>query len=155
MARHIRTGERGFTYLAALFLLAMLSVLTARSLQSWATLEQRERETQLLWVGEQYRQAITTYYRLNRAYPHKLEDMEQMPGSDASFPKRTLRRIYRDPITNLAEWGLVASSDGGVKGVYSRSMAQPLKTGGFPDNEAAFASAQHYQDWQFIYEAPN
>lgn len=153
MAPTTRTGEQGFTYLAALFLLTVLSVMCARTLQMWHTLDQREREDQLCWVGEQYRTAIGEYYRTTQTYPPSLDAMLRIPSSPITH--RTLRTLYHDPLTNL-DWGLIKTTDEkGITGVYSQSAAQPIKTGGFPNVESAFTGAKHYQDWRFVYPPPS
>ena len=45
---------------------------------------------------------------------------------------RHLRRLYRDPLTGSADWGVVKGPDGGVIGVYSQAPGKPLKQDGFP-----------------------
>ncbi|WP_374350003.1 type II secretion system protein [Chitinimonas sp.] len=154
MARITKIGEAGFTYPAALFLLVVLMIMSARALNVWKTSEQHAREQELLWVGQQYRQAIKTYYELSpgseKRYPSDLRDL--LEHRFTTQIRRPLRRPYRDPITNRAEWGVVTAPDGGVMGVYSLSMAEPLKKGGFEESNAEFANKKHYQDWQFIYQ---
>ena len=118
--------------------------------------QQREKEAELLFVGQQYRQAISAYYERSpggaKRYPKKLEDML----ADNRYPtlQRYLRRPYPDPLTGKAEWGLVEAPDGGIMGVYSLSEAPPIKTGGFSKRDESFSDAARYADWKFFYAGP-
>jgi hypothetical protein len=115
--------------------------------------QQREKEVELLFVGNEFRQAITAYYEqtpgIVKRYPQKLEDLLQ----DKRYPmaKRYLRRIYADPMTGKPQWGLMEAPGGGFMGVYSQSEATPIKSAGFSKADQSLADAQHYQDWKFFY----
>ena len=54
--------QRGFTYLALLFYLAVLSAGLATVAVSWQTARQREKEEELLFAGAAIREAIALYY---------------------------------------------------------------------------------------------
>jgi type II secretory pathway pseudopilin PulG len=154
-ARRNLRREGGFSYLIALFLVAMVSIISVRALENSLSAERREKEAELLRVGQAYRNAIKSY-------------VEEAPGTDKPYPPdlksllldkrgtvhlRPLRKLFRDPITGSGEWGLVMTTDGtGVMGVYSKSVLQPFKTDGFPLELAAFKNATQYQQWQFIYK---
>ncbi|QDQ25658.1 type II secretion system protein [Chitinimonas arctica] len=145
--------QHGFSYLVALFLVAILAVLTTRALENSRTAELREREAELLYVGQAYQAAIRAYYRNGSGsvrYPATLEALllDQRPLR----PQRPLRRLYRDPILASQDWGLVRAPSGGIMGVYSRSLQAPQKTDGFPAALANFKGATQYRDWQFIYQ---
>ncbi len=55
--------QSGFTYLALLFAVALIGTSLGIVGQLWHMEMQREKEAQLLWVGNQYRQAIEQYWR--------------------------------------------------------------------------------------------
>lgn len=153
MAASMRNGERGFTYLGVLLLIAVSSVALAASGTLWRTCVQREHERQLLWVGGQYAQALRSFYRASPGlaqYPQALDELLQ----DNRFPaaQRHIRRLYPDPVTGSDDWGLLRAIDGRITGVYSRSAATPLKTSGFDAQWSAFEGLQHYSDWQFVAE---
>jgi type II secretory pathway pseudopilin PulG len=141
--------QRGFGYLMALFALAAVGLALAATGEVWHTAARRSQEAELLFVGGQFRQAIASYYRAGpagaRVYPLTLEELIE----DRRFPvpRRHLRRIYRDPVTGQAQWGLVRAS-GRLVGVHSLSKAQPLRTA-FGLREAAFADAAGYDQWVF------
>ena len=144
-----RARQRGFGYLLVLFALAALGLSLAGTGQVWHTTSQREKEADLLFVGNQYRRAIESYYKQSpdavKQYPLKLEDLLE----DKRFPtpKRHLRQLYRDPMTGSADWGLLKVADS-IVGVYSTSEGSALKTK-FMERDAAFAGTSRYAEWVF------
>jgi type II secretory pathway pseudopilin PulG len=144
-------GEGGFSYLGALFLVAILGLGLAGASQSWSIASQRARERELLWVGSQYARALKSYYEQSpglRQYPKRLEDLLE----DGRFPvpRRHLRRLYPDPVTRSADWGLVKTGDGRIAGVHSRSEQEPWKRANFPRGWESFSGASKYSDWKFV-----
>jgi len=127
--------------------------------QVWQTSAVREREVELLHVGNEYRKAIERYFLAGpRQYPRNLSDLVKDPRQPGTV--RHLRRLYPDPITGGAEWGLVKAPDGGIAGVYSLSDEAPLKLARFAVRDATFEGKTKYSDWQFAYSptlaaAPN
>lgn len=145
-----QSRQRGFTYLTVLFLVAMMAGGLALAGEVWHTSAMREKEADLLHIGNEYRKAIERYYLLGaRQYPKNLADLIKDPRQPGTV--RHLRRLYPDPITGKDEWGLVKADDGGIAGVYSTSEAAPLKTGGFAVRDASFEGKAKYADWQFVY----
>jgi type II secretory pathway pseudopilin PulG len=150
-------GQRGFTYLTVLFVVAMMSGGLALIGEVWHTSNVREKEAELLHIGNEYRRAIERYYksgppsdpRRPRQYPKNLADLVKDPRDAGTV--RHLRRLYPDPITGKEEWGLVKSADGGFAGVYSLSEDAPLKTAGFAVRDAAFEGKTKYSEWQFVF----
>ena len=144
--------QKGFTYLTVLFVVAMMAGGLALAGEVWHTSAMREKEADLLHVGNEYRKAIERYYVSGpKQYPKSLADLVKDPRQPGTV--RHLRRLYPDPITGKDEWGLVKSNDGGIAGVYSTSEAAPLKTGGFAVRDASFEGKTKYADWQFVYAA--
>ncbi|TFW09515.1 type II secretion system protein [Oxalobacteraceae bacterium OM1] len=146
--------EQGFSYVIVIFTVAILTVVSVRALENSLTHEKRDREAELLFVGQAFRNAIRDYYEKSpgslKSYPASLDAL--LLDERTSTTRRPLRRIYRDPMTGKAEWGLVLTEDGKVKGVHSLSQAAPMKVGGFPADLASFNGAKSYQDWQFVYQ---
>jgi type II secretory pathway pseudopilin PulG len=148
--RRARRSSRGFTYVGLLAVVALIGILLAAAGEVASTAAQRERETQLLWVGRAYRAAIGRYFSQRRAYPQTLEELLGA-APDAPVQVRFLRRLYPDPMTNAVDWVLVEAPNGGIMGVASSSKRAPLKTGHFEAEEEHFAEATTYGDWQFTY----
>jgi type II secretory pathway pseudopilin PulG len=146
-------GERGFTFAGVLLVVAAMGAGMAAYGQIASSAAQREKEQELLFVGNQFRQAIRAYYERTpgvvKRFPQKLEDL--LEDRRHAVPQRHLRRIYADPMTGKREWGLVEAPGGGVLGVYSLSQAKPFKSGGFAARDVGLGEAQRYSDWQFSY----
>jgi type II secretory pathway pseudopilin PulG len=140
-------AERGFTYIGILLAIAFLGIGLAAIGIVWATAAQRERETQLLFVGDAYRSAIASYYRAGQRYPPELHDL--IEDLRSGVVRRHLRRIYADPVTGQPDWELIRNPDGGITGVVSTSIAVPLKRANFPREDTQFTDTQCYCDWRF------
>jgi type II secretory pathway pseudopilin PulG len=138
--------QAGFTYLAMLFFVAITGSSLAASGMLWSDSQRRENERELLFVGNQFREAITQYKAQAGRYPARLEDLLQ-DGQN----RRYLRRLYRDPLSNKADWGIVeAPNKGGIMGVYSLAEGQPFKTGNFAARDIEFEGAGSYAEWRFV-----
>jgi len=145
-------AERGFTYLGMLVIVALMGLGLAAFGELYSHAAQREKERELLFVGNQFRDAIASYYNKSpgaKAYPKKLEDLVE----DTRFPmpQRHLRRVYRDPMTGKSDWALVDAPGGGFMGVHSLSEETPIKSGDFSAKDASFEDAENYTKWMFTY----
>jgi type II secretory pathway pseudopilin PulG len=147
-----RRRPAGFTYIGLLVAVALLGLLLSAAGEVAATAGRRERETQLLWVGHEYRTAIAGYWRMRRAYPKALQDLLGS-APDAPFQVRWLRRLYPDPMTNAVDWVLLPAPDGGIMGVASSSKRAPIKVARFDEVDRDFVDARTYGDWQFAFVA--
>lgn len=151
LATRTATGQHGFTFVWLLFFLATLGLGLAAVGQLWQQAAQRERERELLYIGDEFRRAIGAYYEGSpgtKHYPRRLEQLladDRVPGV-----RRHLRRIYRDPMTGQADWSLIMQGDQ-ILGVHSRSTGQPIKRANFPLDYVFFAESLGYSDWRFVY----
>jgi type II secretory pathway pseudopilin PulG len=156
MLRPQRMAHSGFTYLGLLFIVAMMSASLALVGLVWHAAQKREKEKELLFVGNQYRQAIGRYFLATpgniKQYPHSLDDL--LKDARRLNTRRYLRRLYADPITGNSKWGLVKASDGGIMGVYSLSEDEPIKTSNFKGLDKDFENKKSYAEWWFIYNRP-
>jgi len=154
MALRMPTGSRGFTYLGLMLFMAVAGIGLTMAGKVWHTEVQREKEKELLFIGDQFRQAIKSYYDSTplevKQYPPTLQELLR----DRRFPKlrRHLRRIFPDPITGSTEWGLV-KEQGRIIGVYSQSQDHPLMKFAFNAAALGTAAPKTYADWRFIYKA--
>ena len=154
-----RGGERwchGFTYIGLLIFIALMGIALAGTGMVWHTQVRREKERELLFVGDQFRRAIGQYYERSpggdRHFPQSLDDLLL----DKRYPatQRYLRRVYPDPITGKAAWGFVKGPEDRIVGVYSLSEEAPLKRAGFPANYEDFEGKERYREWRFVYAPP-
>jgi len=147
-----RGREGGFTYLGLLALVAIMGVSLAAIGEVWHTAQRREKEQELLFVGSQFRRAISLYYERtpgNGRYPANLEDLLKDPRYPST--QRYLRKIYRDPINGGTEWGVIRKPDGGIYGVHSLSEEEPIKVGNFSLADKDFEGKTKYADWIFAH----
>lgn len=142
----------GFTYIGLLMVMAIAGIAMAGVGIVWHQNTQREREKELLFVGEAYRQAIGNYYESSpngiKQFPTNIEELLL----DKRFPtvKRHIRKLYLDPMATGKAWGLLMQQDKTI-GVYSQSMVEPIKKTDFLNQYEAFGSASEYREWQFVY----
>jgi type II secretory pathway pseudopilin PulG len=142
--------QRGFTYIGLLVAIVIMGLALTVVGRVWSTTEQRERETQLLFVGHAFRMAIASYYASGHRFPGDIQELVQ--DDRFAIPKRHLRRIYPDPVTGQADWTLILTPDGqGIMGVASSSMRAPIKRARFDLVDDAFKDADCYCSWQFVY----
>ena len=154
----VRAPERanaGFTYVGVMIFLAILAMVSAAVLTAGAALQRRMNEEELLFIGAQFAEAFKSYFEATpagqRNYPAKLEELLR----DPRYPgvRRHLRKIYVDPMTGSAQWGLVAAP-GGIVGVHSLSQRAPLKVAEFEPAFAPLAGRTSYVDWKFGFAPP-
>ena len=118
----------------------------------WHQNAQRENEKELLFIGEEYRKAIGSYYESSpgaaKQFPLSLDDLLL----DKRFPntKRHIRKLYADPIARNTQWGLI-KQQAQITGIYSVSKLTPLKKFGFADQYEIFSTAVEYNEWKFNY----
>lgn len=143
MAHTRRRSQTGFTYIMLLWWVALSGLMLAALSQSWVIDAHRAREAELIWRGEQFRLALEAYASVPVAegasrLPTRLEDL--LEDRRSGVLQRHLRRIWRDPLTGRAQWGLVREGDG-IVGVHSLSAAAPLNP---PDG------ITRYDQWRFV-----
>lgn len=148
-----RVRQKGFTYVWIMFVVALIGITLAAGGQVWRTKAKREKEKELMFAGDQFRQAIGSYYESSPEIPRRYPDSLEKLLLDNRFPavKRHLRKIYFDPMTGSDEWGLIRQPGIGIVGVYSLSTQAPLKKTNFHARDASFKGAESYRDWKFIY----
>ena len=153
-SRRHASSMRGVVLLALLLTLALGAIASMAAADVWALSRQRDRETQLLYVGDQYRLAIRRYYFATspRVFPASFDEL--LEDKRFPIPVRHLRKLYPDPITGAAEWGAVRVADR-ITGIYSLSEQQPIKQANFEAVNAQFAGKTSYRDWQFIVVLPS
>lgn len=140
----------GFTFLGLLFALAVASLALAGTGVLWHFESRREKEKELLFVGEAYRRAIADYYNMTpggaKQYPQKLEDL--LLDKRFPMPVRHLRQLYRDPMSIDGNWQLLIVQER-INGVASRSGEVPIKRAGFSPVQEGFEQARSYGEWRF------
>ena len=171
--RFIFQYQSGFSYMGLLAIIAIAGIGMAGTGIVWHQDAQREGEKELLFIGEQYRNAIASYHKDGpegaKQFPATLKDL--VLDKRFASPKRHIRQLYDDPFYNSAnvkkklggissldsdesdekvQWGLVLQ-ESRITGVHSLSNAAPIKKAGFSLQNAAFSDASQYSEWIFSF----
>jgi type II secretory pathway pseudopilin PulG len=156
----MRTGQHigrrvnaGFTYIGVMIMIAVVSVAVTGVEEGWHKAHQRDKEQELLFIGDQFRRAIAQFYAHSPGkaprYPATLEELLKDPRYPVT--RRYLRKVYTDPMTGKAEWGLIIGPGGGIVGVHSLSQDAPVKKAHFRLADKAFEGKPKYADWVFMH----
>lgn len=144
--------QGGVTYLWMLFLVFLMGLGLGKTLDVYSSMLQREREEELLYVGEAYREAIKRFYLGSpgsvKEYPRNLQDLLRDPRHLTR--RRYLRTLYSDPMTGLP-FIPVPAPQGGIWGVRSSSTARPWRAAPAEVSAAGGMYASSYQQWLFVY----
>ncbi len=151
----MRRGEaccRGYSFVGALLLLALVSLGLGVAGPMWSQQAQRERERELLRIGTLYAQAIQRYRDLSpgslKQYPTSVDALLL----DTRFvgTQRHLRKAYADPVNPGGAWGLLRDQGGRIVGVHSLSQEAPLGQGAVALDDRVLPPATRYSDWKFF-----
>jgi type II secretory pathway pseudopilin PulG len=147
-------NQRGVALMAVLVMVVIMGLGVGIAGATWKTKVQRSRERELLWRGDQYRKAISSYYQVTHGgpqgtYPRSLDVLERDPRF--LHRVRHIRRLFKDPITG-DDFVLIKDPSGAITGVRSSSDLEPFKKDGFPHEYARFANRKRYSEWEFVYK---
>ncbi len=108
--------EGGYAMAALLAGMAIMAIFLSVALPAWRTAAQREKETELIFRGQQYAHAIAMFQRkYANASP---------PNLDVLMNERFLRKKYKDPMTKDGEFQMIYASQ--------QASAQPNAGGTVP-----------------------
>lgn len=145
--------QRGFTYLSLMITLSVMGLVAAASLKMGTLFQRAAQEEELLEIGAQFSEALRSYAAATPPgqpqQPPTLQDLLR----DPRFPnvRRHLRKIFVDPVSGKAEWGVVYLGDKvGVVAVHSLSDRKPLKVGNFDLRFAGMENKERISDWKFM-----
>ena len=148
-------SQRGAILLMLMVVVVIMGLSAGIAGQSWRSTMQKAREAELLWRGQQYQQAIASYYAVKHGpqqmLPAKLEHLIR----DPRFPGvvRHLRKQYDDPMTG-EDWELVTDPAERIIGVRSTSELEPFRQDGFPKELEKLQGKSSYKEWEFVFEPP-
>lgn len=151
-------NRQGFTFMLAMATVVILGILLAVTGQSWKMIMKREKEKELLFRGSQIKEAIESYRgqgKANTVLP--LYNLKDLLTKDPNNKRRSLRRLYTDPMTVKGEWRLIPGTNKGeIIGVASTSEEAPLKVS-FTNISSltSFTGRKKYSEWEFVYSQGN
>jgi type II secretory pathway pseudopilin PulG len=143
----------GFTYISLVIMLAIMALVCATTVKLGAVMQRSAAERELLSIGAQFSDALQSYAKATPpGQPTQPPSLKELL-LDPRFPavRRHLRKIFVDPMTGKAEWGIsYVAGTTGVVAVYSLSTAKPVKIGNFPARFQGFEGKQRISDWKFV-----
>jgi len=103
-------AQRGFTLVAVVIGIAILTILIAAVAPSIGVVMKRDREAELIFRGRQYARAVGLFQRRYGRYPNQLKELyENRP--------RTIRHLWKDPMCNCDFQPLIQGMPCGPIGV--------------------------------------
>lgn len=148
-----KADQGGFTYLGLIIFVFIIGLVGAATLKVEALLRRAQLEKELLETGAQFSAALDSYAKATpRGQPRAPLTLEELLR-DKRFPnpRRHLRKIFIDPVTGKAEWGLVRAGESGpILGVHSLSQATPLKQANFDARFSGFENRERLAEWKFM-----
>ena len=96
-------GTRGYTLVALIVGMTVMAILIAAVLPMASAEAQRDKEAELIFRGFQYAEGIRNFHRRYGRYPNTLKEMFDVRP-------RTLRKLWKDPMTNSDKWGLITAA---------------------------------------------
>jgi type II secretory pathway pseudopilin PulG len=112
--------RRGYTLVALVIGLTVMAILIAAVLPLASAESQRDKEAELIFRGFQYAEGIRTFKRRYGRYPNTLAEMFEMRP-------RTLRKLWKDPMTNSDKWGLITAA--GAPAITAGAPVPPSRVG--------------------------
>ena len=97
--RRPKPSEEGFTLVAVIFLVALLTLSLSVALPKISKEIQRDRELETMNRGKQYIRGVKMYYKKFNAYPPNVDALVK-PTNNIRF----LRKKYADPTTGKEDW---------------------------------------------------
>ncbi|WP_211923482.1 type II secretion system protein, partial [Pseudoduganella ginsengisoli] len=125
----MRNGKQhGFTYLSLIILVAIIGLASAATIKLGSIMQRSAAERELLAIGAEYADALESYAKATPPGQSPLPPSFKELLRDNRFPnvRRHLRRVYVDPLTGNAEWGIVYANQ--VPG----ALPVPLAAGAMP-----------------------
>jgi type II secretory pathway pseudopilin PulG len=86
--------------------IAVMAIMMAAAMQLVSFQEQREREAELIFRGQQYVEGIRLYRQKYGRYPMRMKELWEADP-------RVLRQKWTDPITRSEEWGVIFQGEEG------------------------------------------
>lgn len=149
--RHRR--QAGFTYLGLIIFVTIIGLVGAATLKVGALLQRAAAEEELLEIGAAFSAALDSYAAATppgaTPYPPSLKELLKDPRSPAV--RRHLRKMFVDPVTGKAEWGIefLAGGEVGIVAIHSLSSAPPLKVANFDSRFRGLDNREKLSEWRF------
>ncbi len=121
--RSRRKRESGFALLLIALMAGALAISLYIELPRFAQESQRQKEQLLISRGEQYQRAIQMFFKDNKRYPTRIEELESFNN------RRYLRKRFVDPMTGKDEWRIIHIQNGVLADSVNIKPPQPGQQG--------------------------
>lgn len=148
-----RARQGGFTYLGLIVFVTIVGLVGAATLKVGALLDRAAAEEDLLEIGAAFSAALTSYAAATppgaSPYPPSLAELLKDPRTPAI--RRHLRKVFVDPLTGKAEWGIefLGGGEVGIVAIHSLSPKPPLKVGNFDSRFKGLDNREKISEWRF------
>jgi type II secretory pathway pseudopilin PulG len=99
----------GYNLVVLAVAITVLNILVAKALPLWSHVIQREKETELIFRGLQYAEAIRLFEGRAQRLPTRLEELIKVKP-------RCIRQLWKNPMTEDGSWGLIFQDQQGRPG---------------------------------------
>lgn len=124
-----RSGERGFSLVAAMSGIAIMMIMMSAGVPSWRYVMQNMREEELIFRGNQIADAVERYQRKNGgAAPSSVEDLVK---------GKFLRKAWKDPMTQDGKWRFLKPGEVGGMRFRNRLRGRDRNAGPGGEGQAA------------------
>lgn len=159
---HNGNDQSGFSYLLLLVWITIFALMLMKSQDLLISRFRHQQEEQLLFNGNQIREAISNYrgkdnpdqgkgsQKKEGCFPTRFEQL--IKDNRSLKPLYHLRKHYADPLVPKRDWIKIFDEEGRWIGVHSSGTGHPMKKTGFADLYKEFSKAKSYQDWEFKVE---
>ncbi len=96
--------ERGYNLVALTVIVAVMTIFLGMALPNWEQRLQRQREEEAIFRGLQYAEAIRVFQLRQGRLPVTLDELLEAEP-------RSIRQLWKDPLTEDGAWGMVRGSD--------------------------------------------
>lgn len=143
---------KGYGLIAVLVLVALASLAMSSASQVWLQASRRDKEQELLRIGQLYVQALKRYRDMSPGSDKRLPTDLQELLLDKRFLKteRHLRTLYPNPLVRDGQWALIRDDAGRITGVFCPSGDEPMASAGVKLEGLVLPPAQRYSDWKFM-----
>jgi len=120
--------QEGFALVLVVFMATMLLIGAMLVAPSIRTADQREKEQEMIWRGQQYARGIKLYYRKTGRFPTSIDDLTKPKIGSLRF----LRQAYKDPMNQ---------KDGSWRFIYVGSAGQLIGSLKLPGQNLQFGNS--------------
>jgi len=145
--RNSKIQERGFTLIGLAIIIVIIGIVLMAVSRVHSTIAKIDKEEELLFRGDEIKDAIDSYFKNGNTYPRNFDEL--LKDQRGINPRRHLRKLYKDPITN-GEWDVIKDKAERITGVRSKSDKEPLKKANFHEEYKLFEGKTKYSEWEFV-----